>query len=192
MTKKKHFTELIELQLTQLTKIRYMDPDVQHLRNQADLAGDHLIDGTCWTRDGLLAVATCYPVILRRSARSAGMYEVIANGALMPALRLKHPEISEVPALICSHVSSHDKRLLAGSELLGMSALFRQRERQVEAMAAMWMAMRAMGVNPLNGELQVKLERACRVNSRTAAAALSSVPRQPRLAIMGASKEQQA
>jgi hypothetical protein len=37
MTKKKHFTELIEFQLTELTTIRYVDPDVQHLRNQADL-----------------------------------------------------------------------------------------------------------------------------------------------------------
>lgn len=192
MTKKKHFTELIEFQLIQLTKIRYMDPDVQHLRNQADLAGDLLIDGTCWTRDGLLAVATCYPVILRRSTMSAGMYEVIANGGLVPVLRLRHPEISEVPALVCSHVSSHDKRLLSGSELLGLSALFRHREKQVEAMAAMWMAMRAMKLNPLNGELQVTLERACRVNSRTAAAALSSVPRQLRLAVLGASTEKQA
>jgi hypothetical protein len=192
MTRKKHFTQLIEFQITELTTIRYVDPDVQHLRNQADLAGDHLIDGTCWTRDGLLAVATCYPVILRRSTTSQGMYEVIANGALLPALRLKHPEISAVPALVCSHVSSHDKRLLAGSEMLGLSALFRHRERQVEAMAAMWMAMRAAGVNALSGELQTTLEKACRVNSRTAAAALSSVPRQPRLTVMGASAAGQA
>jgi hypothetical protein len=192
MTRRKHFIELIEFQLTELTKIRYVDPDVQHLRNQANLAGDHLIDGTCWTGDGLLATALCYPVILRRSTRSAGMYEVIANGALLPALRLKHPEILEVPAFICSHVSSHHKRLLAGSELLGLSALFRHREKQVEAMAAMWMAMRAAGVNPLAGELQVTLERACRVNSRTAAAALSSVPRQPRLTAMDAPAERQA
>ena len=145
MTRRKHFIELIEFQLTELTKIRYVDQDVQHLRNQADLADDHLIDSTCWTGDGLLAVAVCCPVILRRSTRSAGMYEVIANGALLPALRQKHPEISEVPAFICSHVSSHDKRLLAGSELLGLSALFRHREKQVEAMAAMWMG-------PLLGE----------------------------------------
>ena len=192
MTRRKHFIELIEFQLTELTKIRYVDPDVQHLRNQADLAGDHLIDGTCWTGDGLLATALCYPVILRRSTRSAGMYEVIANGALLPALRLKHPEILVVPAFICSQVSSHHKRLLAGGELLGLSALFRHREKQVEAMAAMWMAMRAAGVNPLAGELQVTLERACRVNSRTAAAALSSVPRQPRLTAMDAPAERQA
>lgn len=192
MTKKKHFTELIGFQLTELTKIRYVDPDVEHLRSQADLAGDHLIDGTGWTDDGLLAAAVCYPVILRRSTISAGMYEVIANGGLLPVLRLRHPEISDVPALVCSHVSSHDKRLLAGSELLGLSALFRHREKQVEAMAAMWMAMRTMGVNPLRGELQVTLERACRVNSRTAAAALSSVPRQLRLAVKGASTETQA
>jgi hypothetical protein len=59
-------------------------------------------------------------------------------------------------------------------------------------MAAMWMAMRAAGVNPLAGELQVTLERACRVNSRTAAASLSSVPLQLRLTAMGASAEGQA
>lgn len=192
MTRRKHFTELIEFQLIELTKIRYTDLEVRHLRSQADLAGDHLIDGSCWTADGLLAVAACYPVLLRRSTTSQGMYEVIANGALLPALRLKHPEISEIPALVCSGVSNNDKRLLAGSELLGLSALFRHREKQVEAIAAMWMAMRAAGVNPLAGELQVTLERACRVNSRTAAAALSSVPRQPRLVVMGAKAEEQA
>jgi hypothetical protein len=187
MTRKKHFTELVEFQLTPLDKIRYTDADVQYLRRQADVAGDHLIDGTCWTRDGLLAIATCYPVLIRRSKASPGLYEVIANAALLPALRLRHPEISEIPTLVCRGASTQDKRLLAGSELLGLSALFRHREKQVEAMAAMWLAMRAAGVNPMTGGLQVTLERACRVNSRTAAAALSAVPNQLRLNAMAPS-----
>ena len=167
MTQKKHFTELVEFQLIPLDKIRYTDADVQYLRRQADVAGDHLIDGTCWTRDGPLAIA-CYPVPIRRSRAPQGLYGVIANAALLPALRLRHPEVSEIPTLVCSGVSSHDKRLMVGSELLGLSALFRHRERQVEAKAAMWMATRASGINPLTGELQVTLERACRVNPRTA------------------------
>ncbi len=175
MTRRKHFYEGIRYELTPIERIRFTDPVARQLRNSADLAGDHLIDLAEWTREGLLALATCYPVLISRSPRSSGMYQVIANGALLPALRLRHPEISAVPTLLCTTMDEQDRVLVAGSEMLGLSTLFRHRENQVEAMVSMYLAMQRAGVNPLVATTQATMERALRLNARTLATALSSV-----------------
>ena len=115
-----------------------------------------------------------------RSPRADGTFQVIANGELLAALRQRHPEIHAVPTLICSGLTQHDKVLLAGSALLGLSALFRHRENQVEAMVSTWLAMQRANVNPLAASFTTTLERACRLNQRTLAAAVLAVSkRQP-------------